>query len=84
MRQRRPHCWRPYLGSSTLPTGRPGGLGSGDAQVEADDAGGGAAYCIAKLFAYENTRYDMGGLEYFAREPEFNHRLVRQFTEMRF
>jgi hypothetical protein len=26
----------------------------------------------------------MGGLEYFAREPEFNHRLVRQLTEMRF
>ena len=47
---------------------------SGDAQVEAyDAAGAGAAYYIAKMFPYDEARYDMGGLEYFARlrgEPQ--------------
>jgi hypothetical protein len=40
---------------------------AGDAKVEAYNCGGGAAYYIAKMFPYEDTRYDMGGLEHFAR-----------------
>ena len=28
---------------------------------------GGAGYYVAKMFPYENTRYDLGGLEHFAR-----------------
>jgi len=44
---------------------------SGDAQVEAyDAAGGGAAYYIAKMLPYGDTKYDVGGLEHFARIPE--------------
>jgi hypothetical protein len=43
---------------------------AGDAKVEAYDCGGGAAYYIAKMFSYEDTRYDMGGLEHFARLEE--------------
>ena len=46
---------------------------SGDAQVEAYNAGGGAAYYIAKMFPYEDTRYDMGGLEHFTRSQECHH-----------
>jgi hypothetical protein len=42
---------------------------SGDAQVEAYNCGGGAAYYIAKMFPYEDTKYEMGGLEHFARSP---------------
>ena len=42
----------------------------GDAQVEAHNAGGGAAYYIAKMFPYEDTGYDMDGLEHFTRPPE--------------
>jgi hypothetical protein len=44
-------------------------LRSGDAKVEAYDAGGGAAYYIAKMFPYEGTNYHMGGLDHFARSP---------------
>jgi hypothetical protein len=43
---------------------------AGDAKVEAYNCGGGAAYYIAKMFPYEDTRYDMGGLEHFARSQE--------------
>jgi hypothetical protein len=39
---------------------------AGDAKVEAYDCGGGAAYYIAKMFPYDETKYDMGGLEHFA------------------
>jgi len=38
---------------------------SGDAQVEAYNCGGGAAYYLAKMFPYEDTHYDLGGLERF-------------------
>jgi hypothetical protein len=43
---------------------------AGDAKVEPYDAGGGAAWYIAKMFPYEGTGYDMGGLEHFARLPD--------------
>jgi hypothetical protein len=46
---------------------------AGDAKVEVYDPGGGAAWYIAKMFPYEDTRYDVGGLEHFARAPE-SHR----------
>ena len=38
---------------------------AGDAQVEAYRAGGGGAVYVAKMLPYEDTNYDMGGLEYF-------------------
>lgn len=50
---------------------------AGDAKVEAYNCGGGAAYYIAKMFPYEETNYDMGGLEYFGRLPE-SHRPMAQ------
>jgi len=50
---------------------------AGDAKVEAYDAGGGAAWYIAKMFPYENARYDMGGLESFARLPQPRRSLVQ-------
>ena len=50
---------------------------AGDAKVEAYDAGGGAAYYIAKMFPYEDTRYDLGGLEHFARPPESRREWVQ-------
>jgi hypothetical protein len=40
----------------------------GDAQVEVYDPGGGVPYYIAKMFAYGEMRYDLGGLEHFAGE----------------
>ena len=43
---------------------------AGDAQVEAYGSGGGAAWYLAKMFPYEDTRYDLGGLKYFPRSPE--------------
>jgi hypothetical protein len=43
---------------------------AGDAKVEAYNCAGGAAYYIAKMFPYEDTRYDLGGLEHFARSPD--------------
>ena len=45
-------------------------LRAGDAKVEAYNCGGGAAYYIAKMFPYEDTRYDIGGLEHFGRSQE--------------
>ena len=42
----------------------------GDAKVEAYNCGGGAAYYIAKMFPYEDTRYDIGGLGHFARSQK--------------
>jgi hypothetical protein len=50
---------------------------AGDAKVEAYDPGGGAAWYIAKMFPYEDTRYDIGGLERFARSPELDRSLVQ-------
>jgi hypothetical protein len=41
---------------------------AGDAKVERYDCGGGAPYYIAKMFPYGEMRYDMGGLEHFARQ----------------
>jgi len=43
---------------------------AGDAKVEVYGSGGGAAWYIAKMFPYEDTKYDMGGLEHFARSQE--------------
>jgi len=43
---------------------------AGDAKVEAYNCGGGAAYYIAKMFPYGDMRYDIGGLEHFARPTE--------------
>lgn len=40
---------------------------AGDAKIEPYDAGGGAPYYLAKMLPYEDTKYDMGGLEHFAR-----------------
>ena len=42
---------------------------AGDAKVEAYRAGGGAAFYIATMFPYGDTRYDIGGLEHFAHLP---------------
>jgi hypothetical protein len=50
---------------------------AGDAQVEAYGSGGGAAWYLAKMFPYEDTRYDLGGLEHFARSPESGRALVQ-------
>jgi hypothetical protein len=41
---------------------------AGDAKVEVYGSGGGAAYYIAKMFPYEDTKYDLGGLERFSGE----------------
>jgi hypothetical protein len=41
---------------------------AGDAKVEVYGSGGGAAYYIAKMFPYADTKYDLGGLEHFAGE----------------
>jgi hypothetical protein len=38
---------------------------------------GAAAWYIAKMFRDEDTKYDMGGLEHFARPPEC-HRTALQ------
>lgn len=43
---------------------------AGDAQVEPYGSGGGAAWYLAKMFPYEDTHYDLGGLEYFPRSTE--------------
>lgn len=43
---------------------------AGDAKVESYRSGGGAGYYIAKMFPYEDTHYDLGGLEYFTPSPE--------------
>jgi hypothetical protein len=50
---------------------------AGDAKVEAYEHGGGAAWYIAKMFPYEDTRYDMGGLEHFARSQKSDRPLVQ-------
>src|ERR1019366_2145524 len=50
---------------------------AGDAQVEAYGSGGGAAWYLAKMFPYEDTRYDLGGLKHFARSPESGRALVQ-------
>jgi hypothetical protein len=50
---------------------------AGDAKVEAYNCDGGAAYYIAKMFPYGDTRYDMGGLEHFARLPESQPALIQ-------
>jgi hypothetical protein len=42
---------------------------AGDAKVEIYDAARGAAWYLAKMFPYEDTRYDLGGLEHFTRPP---------------
>jgi hypothetical protein len=41
------------------------------------DAGGGAPYYIAKMFPYEDTRYDIGGLEHFARSQKSDRPLIQ-------
>jgi hypothetical protein len=43
---------------------------AGDAKVEVYRSGGGAGYYIAKMFPHEDTRYDLGGLEYSPPSPE--------------
>jgi hypothetical protein len=50
---------------------------AGDAKVEVYGSGGGAAYYIAKMFPYEDTKYDLGGLEHFARSAGSDRRLVQ-------
>ncbi len=40
---------------------------AGDAKVEVCDPARGPAWYIAKMFPYEDTRYDLAGLEYFMR-----------------
>jgi hypothetical protein len=45
--------------------------------VEAYNCGGGAAYYIANMFSCEDTRYDMGGLEHFARSQKSDRPLVQ-------
>jgi len=50
---------------------------AGDAQVEAYEHSGGAAWYIAKMFPYEDTRYDLGGLEQFTRPPESRREWVQ-------
>jgi hypothetical protein len=50
---------------------------AGDARVEAYNSGGGAAYCIAKMFPYEDTRYDIGGLGNFARSQKSDRPLAQ-------
>jgi hypothetical protein len=50
---------------------------AGDAKVEAYNCGGGAAYYIAKMFPYGEMRYDMGGLEHFARSKAPQHGFVQ-------
>jgi len=50
---------------------------AGDAKVEIYDPGGGAAWYIAKMFPYEDMRYDMGGLEHFARSQKSDLPLVQ-------
>ncbi len=42
---------------------------AGDAKVEVYDPGRGAAWYLAKMFSYEDTRYDLAGLDYFTRSP---------------
>lgn len=43
----------------------------------AGDSAGGAAWYISKMFPYEDTRYDLGGLEHFARPPESRREWVQ-------
>ncbi len=43
--------------------------------------GRGAAWYIAKMFPYEGTRYDLGGLEYFTRPPGSRRATVQWMTE---
>jgi hypothetical protein len=50
---------------------------AGDAKVEAYRSGGGAAYYVAKMFPCEDSQFDMGGLEHFARLPAVQRDLVR-------
>ena len=50
---------------------------AGDARVEAYNCGGGAAFYIAKMFPYEDSGYDMGGLEHFGRSQESARPLVQ-------
>jgi hypothetical protein len=45
--------------------------------VEAYRSGGGASYYVAKMFPCEDSTFDMGGLEHFARPPEARPALVR-------
>jgi len=48
---------------------------AGDARVEIYDPGEGAAWYMAKMFPYEDTRYDMGGSEDFV--PYLEEHLAR-------
>ena len=50
---------------------------AGDAKVEAYDCGGGAAWYIAKMFPYDGTKYDMGGLEDLTSAQESGCRWVQ-------
>jgi hypothetical protein len=50
---------------------------AGDAKVEAYNCGGGAAYYIAKMFPYGKMRYDIGGLEHFARPQRSDRPLIQ-------
>lgn len=50
---------------------------AGDAMVEAYRSGGGAAWYVAKMFPCEDSAFDMGGLEHFARLPEVERKLTQ-------
>jgi len=45
--------------------------------VGAYNYGGGAAYCIAKMFPYEDTRYDIGGPGHFARSQKSDRPFIQ-------
>ena len=49
---------------------------AGDARVEIYECARGAAWYVAKMFPYEDTRYDLGGLEHFTRPPESRAALI--------
>jgi hypothetical protein len=52
-------------------------LRAGDAKVEAYDGRGRAPYYIAKMFPYEDMRYDIGGVEHFARSQKSDRPFVQ-------
>ena len=53
-----------------------GNVRASDSNVEAYRCGGGAAWYVAKMFPREDTSFDVGGLEHFARSPEAQPALV--------
>jgi hypothetical protein len=50
---------------------------AGDAKVETYECARGAAWYMAKMFPYEDTGYDLGGLEHFAMLPGVQADLVQ-------